>query len=214
MNYPDDNPKTVMGLAKPPFRAIPPVALIHFGRAMMDGLRKYGIVNWRDAPVTASTYYDAALRHLLAYWDGEDTAEDSGVDHLGHVMACCAIILDAREQGTLNDDRGTKGMFSKLVAKLTIKAAPPIVVPVPTLPLDPHADDEARDRESQDIMEEIAPDRESAKDGQRYWSKRYGTVMMREDGRVGRPRRIRAEAFNNVIGALAKQPLPSVAVTV
>lgn len=120
--YPDDNPKTVMGLAKPPFRAIPVTALVWLGKAMMDGLRKYGVLNWRDKPVTASTYYDAALRHLFAYWDGEQYASDSKVHHLGHVMACCAIIIDAEEQGTLNDDRGTPGKFSAMVDRMTAEA--------------------------------------------------------------------------------------------
>jgi len=43
------------------------------------------------------------------------------VHHLAGAMACCAIILDAEAQGTLNDNRPTKGKFSELVKKLTRK---------------------------------------------------------------------------------------------
>jgi hypothetical protein len=113
--YPDGNPKTRIGLTKPSFANIPPVALIHLGAAMSDGAKKYGRMNWREHAVTSSVYYDAAMRHMQAFWDGEDIAADSKVDHLGHAMACMAIILDARESGKLNDDRPIPGHFSQVV---------------------------------------------------------------------------------------------------
>jgi hypothetical protein len=115
--YPDDNPKTVQGQAKPAFDAIPPSSLVPLGAAMQDGKRKYGLMNWREKPVTISTYYNAALRHLMSFWDGENVAQDSGVHHLGHVMACCAILYDAQRMGTLNDDRGIPGSFPDDVQK-------------------------------------------------------------------------------------------------
>lgn len=119
MAYPDNNPKTVQGLRKPSFDSIPPSALVHLGQAMRDGREKYGPMNWRESPVSISVYYNAALRHLFDFWDGEDSAADSGVHHLGHTMACCAIILDAMEQSTLNDDRPTPGRFPDVVARET-----------------------------------------------------------------------------------------------
>lgn len=103
--YPDGNPKTVIGMSKPSVRAVPPVALFHLGAAMTDGETKYGRFNWREKRVTLSVYYDAIHRHLAGWWDGEDHAQDSGVHHLGHIMACCAILLDAASVGNLNDDR-------------------------------------------------------------------------------------------------------------
>ena len=72
---------------------------------MMDGARKYGPYNWRDNAVLARVYIAAAKRHL-AYWAaGEETAKDSGVHHLGHAIACLAILLDAQATGNLGDDR-------------------------------------------------------------------------------------------------------------
>ena len=114
-SYPDDNPKTVLGLAKPSMSAIPPISLLHLGKAMTDGKNKYGLMNWREKKVTSSVYYDAAMRHLMAWWDGEENAPDSGVHHLGHAMACLAIVLDAQSLGKLNDDRPTPGMFAEAV---------------------------------------------------------------------------------------------------
>ena len=122
--YPDDNPKTIIGLSKPSLIAIPPVALLHLGRAMTDGKNKYGLMNWREKRVSSSIYYDAALRHALAWWDGENFASDSGVHHLAHMMACAAIILDADSVDMLNDDRPKRGDFSSQVIAYTTAPRP------------------------------------------------------------------------------------------
>jgi hypothetical protein len=115
--YPDGNPKTAEGRRKAPLRAVPPIALLHLGAAMDDGERKYGRFNWREQPVTASVYYDAIMRHILAWWDGEERAPDSGTHHLAHVMACCAILLDAASLGKLNDDRSAGAAPAMLAEK-------------------------------------------------------------------------------------------------
>ncbi len=117
--YPDDNPKTRFGLAKPPIALIPGPALVVTAEAFGDGARKYGPANWREKPVTTSTYTSAALRHLLAWIDGEENAPDSGVHHLGHAIGCLAILIDAQAQGSLNDDRPTPGKTSQLLAEKT-----------------------------------------------------------------------------------------------
>lgn len=113
--YPDDNPKTVQGMKKPSMACVPPIALLHLAHAMMNGEQKYGRMNWREHTVSSSIYYDAAMRHLMAWFDGETFAADSGVHHLGHVMACCAILLDGYSLDVLNDDRNKSslGAFTK-----------------------------------------------------------------------------------------------------
>lgn len=117
--YPDDNPKTSIGVSKAPLHYIPPVALVHLGLAMENGGAKYGLMNWRQFTVSSSVYYDAMLRHLMAWWDGEDAAPDSKVHHLGHVMACAAILLDAAETTRLNDDRpDIDGNVSRLMERV------------------------------------------------------------------------------------------------
>lgn len=108
--YPDGNPKTAMGMKKPDLSVVPASALLHLATAMMNGSVKYGPYNYRDQPVSARTYVAAAMRHLLSYLDGEDWSSDTeeagaAVHHLAHVMACCAILLDCTEVGTLNDNR-------------------------------------------------------------------------------------------------------------
>jgi len=50
-------------------------------------------------------YLSAAERHLEAWKSGEEYDPTDGTHHLGNVMACCAILLEARECGNLVDDR-------------------------------------------------------------------------------------------------------------
>lgn len=121
--YPDDNPKTIHGLAKPPIALIPGTALVEMAQAFKDGASKYGPANWREKPVTTSTYTSAALRHLFAWIDGEETAPDSGCHHLAHAMSCLAILVDAQAQGSLNDDRPKAGKTGELIAKHTAPLA-------------------------------------------------------------------------------------------
>lgn len=106
--YPDGNPKSIQGAKKRSLRFSPTAALLHMNAAFEDGAAKYGAANWREKGVAASVYVDAALRHMALYFDGgEQVASDSKVHHLGHAMACLAIILDAEAAGTLKDDRPT-----------------------------------------------------------------------------------------------------------
>ena len=69
------------------------------------GADKYGIRNWLIDKIKASTYFAAMLRHLFAWWRGEDFDPDSGWSHLYHIRACCAILLDSANHDTLIDDR-------------------------------------------------------------------------------------------------------------
>jgi hypothetical protein len=114
------NPKDVIGQAKIDLTLFPGVAIAHGSHALMDGLDKYKErANWRNKPVRASIYMAAALRHGEDYMDGEDRAADSGVHHLGHMLACIAIVLDAMECGTLIDDRAANpGAMSAVLARL------------------------------------------------------------------------------------------------
>ena len=104
----DNNVKTLAALAKPRTSAVPPKAILALGEAMQDGANKYGQYNWRTTSVSATVFYDAMMRHLLAWYDGEDLAADSGKPHLAHLMANCAILLDAKEHNVFNDNRNAK----------------------------------------------------------------------------------------------------------
>jgi hypothetical protein len=99
------DPKGEVGKTKPQLHLIPKVALEEQAKALKCGADKYGEANWRQNNVCQSTYVSAMMRHIAAFQDGEDLDPESGASHLGHVMAGCAIILDAKKSGTLVDDR-------------------------------------------------------------------------------------------------------------
>lgn len=99
------NPKDKIGVTKVALELVPATSMIYEALAMADGARKYGPYNWRENEVQANIYIGAALRHINAWYNGEEVAEDSGVHHLGHAKACLGIILDSLECGKLVDNR-------------------------------------------------------------------------------------------------------------
>jgi hypothetical protein len=104
----DTNPKDAVGTAKVPMSTVPAPVLMEIGLAMLEGARKYGRHNYRAAGVRASVYYDAALRHLAQWWEGEDTDPDSGISHLVKAMACLVVVRDSELRENWTDDRPPK----------------------------------------------------------------------------------------------------------
>lgn len=115
MSTKDTNPKDAIGSDKVPLHLWPSTATAVGSIALLNGALKYGRSNWRVAGVRSSIYYDAAIRHLNAWFEGEEKDPDDGVDHLGAVLACVAILVDARAAGKLNDDRATPGGYRKTI---------------------------------------------------------------------------------------------------
>lgn len=126
--YPDDNPKTAFGVAKVPMHLVPPIAVAQMSLAFDNGAVKYGPFNWREKTISSTVYYAAAMRHLQAWFDGEDLAPDSGVHHLAHVMACCAMVLDGGSLGKLNDNRPPKGALPEFLATYVKPPGPAVLI--------------------------------------------------------------------------------------
>jgi len=86
-------------------------ALEQIGCALAYGASKYARHNWRSG-IEQSRLIAAAMRHILAHNDGEDTDPESQCLHLAHA-ACCIMFainmlktrpdLDDRHKGTNND---------------------------------------------------------------------------------------------------------------
>jgi len=117
----DTNPKAWFGSQKPSMNSTPTSALIEMGRVFEAGAKKYGLCNWRKDPVSASTYYNAIMRHLFSWQDGQDIDPDSveGTKHLAAVMASCAILIDAWEMQVLIDDRPHFGNSPNVIERYT-----------------------------------------------------------------------------------------------
>lgn len=113
------NPKTAFGSDKLPLHLWPPIATALGSLALLDGALRYGRSNYRAAGARATIYADAAQRHMDAWMEGENLDPQSGVSHLGHALACLAILVDAEAAGVLTDDRRYPGKYRKAMDALT-----------------------------------------------------------------------------------------------
>lgn len=107
MNNPEKptNPKDSVGIKKTSMSCVPAPVLMELANAMLEGARKYGRHNYRAIGVCSSVYYDAAMRHLMSWWEGQDIDPDSGNRHLAHAIACLVVLRDSEMFGNLTDDR-------------------------------------------------------------------------------------------------------------
>lgn len=99
------NPKDVVGIRKAPMSTVPSGVMAEVGVAMLEGACKYGRHNYRISGVRASVYYDALMRHMLAWWEGEDVDPDSNLSHVTKAITTLVVLRDAMMQNMLTDDR-------------------------------------------------------------------------------------------------------------
>ena len=111
----ETNPKKAIGALKAPIGYCPPTAIIELQAVMAGGAHKYGPFNFRDSPIDCLTYIGAIHRHLVLWEDGVDTDDESGRSHLAHIMACCALALDAQHTGRLVDNRSKTGLVQGIL---------------------------------------------------------------------------------------------------
>lgn len=99
------NPKDAVGIKKYPMSVVPAQVLAEVSLGLMEGSRKYGRHNYREAGVRASVYYDATQRHLMDWWEGTDIDPDSGLSHITKAIASLVVLRDAMINDMVEDDR-------------------------------------------------------------------------------------------------------------
>jgi hypothetical protein len=99
------NPKDACGVKKVPMSGMPMNVLMEAGLVKLHGDLKYGRFNWREAGVRGSVYYDAAIRHLAAWYEGEDIDPDSGIHHIAHAITGLSVLRDSMIREDWTDDR-------------------------------------------------------------------------------------------------------------
>lgn len=113
------NPKDVIGVRKwRQFTCVPFTVLAELGVALLEGAAKYGAHNYRVAGVRASIYIDAAMGHILQWWEGEDIDADSGLSHITKAIASLTVLRDAMINDMVTDDRPVKPNLDKLRSDL------------------------------------------------------------------------------------------------
>lgn len=102
-----NDPKGKAATVKLKFENIPLTALVDLANGMNDGAAKYGSHNWLtvDEPLDNMVYINAALRHIVLYMAGEDTARDSNINHLAHVICGLSVLRSAEAVGKVQDNR-------------------------------------------------------------------------------------------------------------
>lgn len=89
---------------KPRMDLLPKELLEEVAKVLTFGAEKYDAHNWRGG-MDWSRLIGACQRHLIAWNDGEDTDEESGLSHLAHAGCCIAFLLTYQATETGNDDR-------------------------------------------------------------------------------------------------------------
>lgn len=125
------NPKDIVGVKKVSLSYVPSGPLLELAVGMQEGGMKYGRHNYRVIGVRASVYYDATIRHLMSWWEGEDTDPDSGLSHVTKAIASLVVLRDAMIQQRFEDDRPPKGKMdipglNEKVIELTKKYPNPV----------------------------------------------------------------------------------------
>lgn len=111
------NPKDRAATSRLDLSLFPQTAIAYGALAFTEGDCKYGGYNWRVAGVRVSVYVAALLRHVFKYYNGEWADPKSRVPHLGNMLSCVAVIIDAYEQGKLIDDRPPVNDMAELLSQ-------------------------------------------------------------------------------------------------
>lgn len=86
---------------------LPVRPMLDIGAVLEFGARKYAPWNWARG-FDWSRPYAAALRHLYAWYGGEDLDQETGLSHLAHAACCLLFLLEYEHSGAGHDDRPGK----------------------------------------------------------------------------------------------------------
>jgi hypothetical protein len=89
---------------KPGMNLLSREALEQIALVMDFGKQKYDAHNWRKG-FQWSRPLSAAIRHIMAFNDGEDKDPESGLSHLAHAACCIMFLLEFEKTHKDLDDR-------------------------------------------------------------------------------------------------------------
>ena len=94
----DDSGKTRLDL-------LPPELLFGVGEVLGFGARKYAPRDWEKG-IAYSRVFAALMRHMWAWWRGEDKDAETGLPHLWHAGCCISFLIAFEARGHIDlDDR-------------------------------------------------------------------------------------------------------------
>ena len=83
---------------------IPPEVIEGIAAVLTFGAAKYADRNWEKG-MPWGRCFAAAMRHLWAWWRGQDKDPESGINHLAHALCCIAFLLTYNIRCVGTDDR-------------------------------------------------------------------------------------------------------------
>ena len=95
-------------MGKPTFELLPFEILSGVNDVLRYGANKYGSPhNWKKTDgFKYSRCFNALLRHLFAWWNGEELDPESKISHLAHVMCNVLFLMyHAKNNKGPSDDR-------------------------------------------------------------------------------------------------------------
>ena len=72
-------------------------------KVLTFGAKKYAPENWKFVPGRRWRYFDAVMRHLMAYKRGKKMDEETGLHTLSHAL-CCLLFLLWTDKNPKDDD--------------------------------------------------------------------------------------------------------------
>lgn len=89
---------------KPDLSLISGMLLEQVALVRMFGSKKYSRDNWRKG-FKYTRSIAAAMRHIMAFKEGEDLDPESGLPHIAHAVCCLEHLLNDYLNHPENDDR-------------------------------------------------------------------------------------------------------------
>lgn len=89
---------------KDPWHLMPWDALQAILAVLVFGAKKYGKYNWENG-MSWSRPFDAAQRHLIAWFQGENKDPETGMSHLWHAGTSILFLIAYEIRGVGVDDR-------------------------------------------------------------------------------------------------------------
>ena len=91
---------------KPTYDLIPFELLADVNKVLEHGRKSYGLNNWRkEKGFKMSRPFNALLRHMFAWWSGEDNDKQTGISHLAHAMCNLLFLMHHFKYNKETDDR-------------------------------------------------------------------------------------------------------------
>lgn len=89
---------------KLPYHLLPSDAVEEVIKVLQYGSEKYAPRNWEKG-MAWSRPFSALMRHMWAWWRGQNTDPETGLSHLAHAGCCILFLLAYQSRRVGSDDR-------------------------------------------------------------------------------------------------------------